>query len=343
MRAALLFKPRDIRIGEIETPRPTDEEVLIKVESAGVCGSDVIFYKQGKIGNEVVTEPHVLGHEFCGTIVEMGSKAREREAGMRVAVEPSLPCKTCEFCRIGRYNICQNLRFTGSPPTQGAYAEYIAIPYDFAHPVPDTMSVDEAAMVEPLAVGVHAVELARIRPGETVAVLGLGSIGLLTAKVAKISGAAFVFGTDLLSYRLELSRRYGVDMPINVREQDPVQAILDATNGRGVDIAFEAAGALETPQQALDVAKRGGAVIMIGICEQEQIPLVFTHGRRKELVVKWCRRFVHDFPRAMTLASGHSVELEPLITHRFPLEKTAQAFEVVENYADGVVKATVEP
>ena len=342
MRAALLYGPRDIRIGEIDTPRPTDDEVLIKVESAGVCGSDMILYQQGRIGDNVVTEPHVLGHEFCGTVTEMGANVKGREVGMRVAVEPSLPCRECEFCRIGRYNICPNLRFTGLPPTFGAYAEYIAIPYDFTHPVPGTMSVDEASMVEPLAVGVHAVELAGMRRGDTVAVLGLGSIGLLTASIAKLFGAARVFGTDLLSYRLDLSSKYGVDIPINANERGPVQAIIEETSGRGVDVVFEAAGALETPKQALEVVKPGGTVVMVGICDQEEVPLVFTFGRRKELVVKWCRRFVHNFPRAITLASEGSVELEPLVTHHFPLEKTGEAFELVANYADRVVKAAID-
>jgi L-iditol 2-dehydrogenase len=275
-------------------------------------------------------------------VEQIGANVDGREIGMRVAVEPSLPCRECEFCRIGRYNICSHLRFTGLPPTHGAYAEYIAIPYDFAHPVAETMSVDEAAMVEPLAVGVHAVELAELQPEDTVAVLGLGSIGLLTAKMAKLAGAAQVFGTDLLSYRLDLSGKYGVDVPINANERDPVQAILEATKGRGVDVAFEAAGAVETPQQALEVVKPGGTVVMVGICEQEEVPLIFTYGRRKELVVKWCRRFVHNFPRAIHLASEGSVELEPLVTHHFPLEKTGEALELVANYADRVVKAAID-
>jgi len=342
MRAALLYGPRDVRVGEVDAPRPSEDEVLIKVDSAGVCGSDIHLYLQGKIGDSVVSEPHVMGHEFCGTVEQIGAKVDGREIGMRVAVEPSLPCRECEFCRIGRYNICSNLRFTGLPPTHGAYAEYITIPYDFAHPVPGTLSVDEAAMVEPLAVGVHAVELADLRPEDTVAVLGLGSIGLLTAKMAKLAGAAQVFGTELLSYRLDLCGKYGVDVPINANERDPVQSVLEATGGRGVDVAFEAAGALETPQQALQVVKPGGTVVMVGICQQEDVPLNFTFGRRKELVVKWCRRFVHNFPRAIALASEGSVELEPLVTHHFPLEKTAEALELVASYADRVVKAAID-
>jgi len=330
-------------VGEVDTPRPADDEVLIRVESSGVCGSDVILYSQGRIGDNVVTEPHVLGHEFCGTVAEMGANVTHREIGMRVAVEPSFPCRTCEFCRAGRYNICPHLRFMGLPPTRGAYAEYATVPHDFAHPVPETMSTDAAAMVEPLAVAVHAVELAELRPGDTVAVLGLGPIGLLTATVARISGAGTVYGTDLLPYRLERSRDYGVDVPINAGELDPIEAIRGATNGRGVDVAFEAAGAIETPHQAVELVKPGGVVVMIGICEQEEIPLGFTPARRKELVIKWCRRFVRSFPRAIELASSRSVNLDALVTHRFPLEKAGEAFELVASYADGVLKATIEP
>jgi L-iditol 2-dehydrogenase len=343
MKAALLYGPKEFRVGEIKTPQPADGEVLMRVESAGVCGSDMILYRQGRIGDSIITEPHVLGHEFSGTIVELGANVTGREVGMRVAVEPSFPCRVCEFCRAGRYNICPHLTFMGLPPTHGAYAEYATVPYDFAHPVPVTLSPDAAATVEPLAVGVHAVELAEMRPGATAAVLGLGPIGLLTAAVAKISGAGTMYGTDLLSYRLELSQRYGVDVPINAGDGDPVEALREATNGRGVDVVFEAAGAVQTPNQAVSMVKPGGIVVMVGISGQEEIPLCFTPARRKELVVKWCRRFVRNFPRAIELASNGSIALDALVTHRFPLEKTGDAFELVANYADGVVKAAIEP
>jgi len=342
MKAALLYDIGDIRIEDIPRPSPGPGEVLVQVEAVGICGSDIHYYAHGRIGSAVVTEPIVLGHEPAGTVVELGKGVSGPPVGTRVAVEPGRPCGECEFCRRGRYNICRSMRFLGMPPgNPGAYCEYIAVPADFVFPIPDGMSAEHGSMIEPLAVGLHAVELAGMWPGHTVAVLGEGSIGLFTTRCAKLAGALTIYATDLLDCRLEAACQLGADVTINAAEIEPVAAILDATDGRGVDIVFEAAGAPETPQQAIDIAVPGGVIVMIGICQEQPVKTDVTEARRKELVVRHCRRFCHDFPRAISLAAAGAVDMGCVDTHRFELDDIAEGFEIVKNYRDGVIKATV--
>lgn len=343
MKAALLHGIGDIRIEDIPRPAPGSGEVLVQVEAVGICGSDVHYYAYGRIGSAVVTEPIVLGHEPAGTVVELGEEVTGPSVGTRVAVEPGWPCGECEFCRHGRYNICRSMRFLGMPPANpGAYCEYIAVPADFAFPIPDGMSAEHGSMIEPLAVGLHAVELACMWPGQTVAVLGEGSIGLFTTRCAKLAGALTIYATDLLDCRLEAACHLGADVTVNAAETDPVAAIMDATDGRGVDVVFEAAGAPETPQQAIDIAVPGGVIVMIGICQEQPVKTDITEARRKELVVRYCRRFCHSFPRAISLAAAGAVDMDCVDTHRFGLDDIAEGFEIVKNYLDGVIKATVQ-
>jgi L-iditol 2-dehydrogenase len=235
------------------------------------------------------------------------------------------------------------MRFLGMPPTNpGAYCEYITVPADFAFPVPDGMSAEHGSMIEPLAVGLHAVELAGVLAGQTVAVLGTGSIGLFTTRCAKLAGVHTIYATDLMDCRLEAARHLGADVTVNAAETDPVASILDATGGRGVDIVFEAAGVPETPQHAIDIVVPGGTIVMIGICAEQPVKTDITEARRKELVVKHCRRFCHNFPRAIAMAAAGAVDMDRVDTHRFGLDNIADGFEIVKNYRDGVIKATVQ-
>jgi len=343
IKAAVLHGIEDLRIEDIPMPTITrDDDVLVKVDSVGICGSDVHYYAHGRIGSAVVTEPIILGHEPAGTVVELGEGVSAPAAGTRVAVEPGWPCGECEFCRRGRYNICRSIRFLGMPPgNSGAYCEYITAPAEFVFPIPDSMSIEHGSMIEPLAVGLHAVELAGVRPDYTAAVLGEGSIGLFTTRCTKLAGALTIYATDLLDFRLEAARHQGADVTVNAAETDPVAAILDATDGRGVDVVFEAAGAPETPQQAIDIAVPGGVIVMIGICPEQPVKTDITEARRKELVVRHCRRFCHDFPRAISLAAAGVVDMGRVGTHRFGLDDIAEGFEIVKNCRDGVIKATV--
>lgn len=340
MRAGLLTAIHEVQCGEVADPKPGPRDVLVAVRSVGVCGSDVHYYLRGCIGTQVVREfPFILGHEAAGEVVAVGPEVQALKPGDRVAVEPGIPCGACEPCVTGQYNLCRAVRFLGTPPVHGAYCEYLAVPEPFAHPLPETLSFDEGAMVEPLAIGLFAVDLGEVRPGQTVAVLGAGSIGLVTLMCAVAAGAGAVYVTEPLAYRREAALRLGATAAFDPTREDVVDRILEATRGRGVDVVFEAAGAVEAHQQMPDVARAGGTVVPIGSCAEELVPLPLANFRRKGLQVRFLRRFCHTYPRAIELARSGKANLKALVTHRIPLERLDEAFRLVEHYADGVIKA----
>jgi L-iditol 2-dehydrogenase len=306
-----------------------------------VCGSDVHYYLHGRIGSQVVKPPHILGHESAGEVVEIGATVANVKIGDRVAVEPGIPCRNCENCRLGHYNLCPEIRFLGTPPVPGAYVEYMAVPSDFVFPIPERMSLDDAAMIEPLAVAVHAVNLGRVRPGDSIAVLGAGSIGLLTMQTALSCGATRAFITDPLDYRLAFAKKYGATAALNPEKVDVVEAILDLTHGRGVDVAFEAAGAEDTPNQGLKVVKRGGRFVWIGIQAVDRVAIEPEPLRRRAVTIKGVRRFKHTYPAAIELVRTGKVDVRSIVTHRLPLEEIEKAFRLVEQYEDGVIKAVI--
>ncbi len=342
MKAVKWFGPRDMRMVEVETAVPKPHEALVRVESVGVCGSDLHYYEEGRIGDTAITEPLILGHECAGVVEEVGAEADRSLVGRRVAVEPSIPCLKCEWCRMGHYNVCRDLFFPGLPPHDGVLREYVAVHAEFCFPVPESMRPAVAATIEPVAVAVHTVELAHIKPGETAAILGLGPIGLLTAQVAKLSGIGYLFGTDLLDYRAEAGKKCGVDYSFNAHTQDTVETILRETNGRGVDVAFDTARSSETPALACKVARPAGRCVFTGISGADNDPIPVNVARRKELTVQWCRRFRHDFPRAIALVASGKIDVDLLLTHSFSLEQTQDAFELVSRAQDNVLKAAIE-
>ena len=342
MKAVKWFAPHDMRVVEVDKPVPKPHEALVRVESVGVCGSDLHYFCEGRIGDVVITEPLILGHEFGGIVEAVGAAADPALVGKRVAVEPSIPCLKCEWCRTGHYNVCKDLFFPGGPPYDGVLCEYVAIHAEFCFPVPDAIGPAEAAMMEPLAVAVHTVELGELKPGETAAILGLGPVGLLTAQVAKLAGIHPLYGTDLLDYRVEAGRRYGVDYAFNADAHDTVETILRETAGRGVDVAFDTARSSETVSLACHVACPAGRCVFTGISGEEYDRVPVSVARRKELTVRWCRRFRHDFPRAIALVAAGKIDVSSLITHRFPLDEANAAFELVAQSADNVLKVSID-
>jgi L-iditol 2-dehydrogenase len=327
---------------EREKPSPAPHEALLRIESCGVCGSDIHYYLDGCIGSQQLQGPTVLGHEYAGVVEAVGSDADPSLVGKRVAVEPGIPCMRCEWCRTGHYNVCRDMFFPGGPGKDGAFCDYFCVHAGFCYPLPDSVRADEAAMLEPLAVAVHTVELAQLRPGDTALVVGLGPIGLLTAQVLKHMGAQTVYGADLLDYRVEAGRRFGVDAAWNARQEDTVSRILEETGGRGVDVAFDCSNRSEPLSQCVHAARPAGRVVMTGISGEEDDPMPVSAARRKELTLQWCRRFRHNYPAAIALLAAGSVDVRGLITHSFPLERTQEAFELVANYADNVLKASID-
>lgn len=342
MKAAILHKPKDLRIEQMPNPVSADDEVLVRVKAVGVCGSDVHWFSRGRIGETVLEDPLVLGHEAAGVIQQVGRNVHHLDVGTPVALEPGVPCRVCEACRTGNYNTCPHVRFFGTPPVHGCYREYVTHPADFVFPLPEHVTLGEGAMIEPLAVSVHAVDLAKVRTGYTVAVLGCGSIGLTAIALARISGASRIYATEPIEARRTAATVYGADVVLDPTQDDPVEQIMALTHGRGVDAVLEAAGAPDTPQQAVDVAKPCGTVALVGIPDEDQMVLRASRARRKGLTIRMVRRLKHTYPRAISLVEKGLVDVRPLITHRFDLDHIQEAFTLVEQYADGVIKALVE-
>jgi L-iditol 2-dehydrogenase len=342
MKAARLYGPGDFRIDDIPVPEPGPGQVLLQVLSVGVCGSGVHYFLDGGIGDDKVEEPFVIGHEFSARVTALGPGVGGPPVGTRVAADPAISCGQCEFCLEGHPNLCENILFCSTPPTQGALQEYVVHPADLCFPLPDSVTNDQGAMLEPLGIALHAVRLAKLRPGDTIAVLGCGPIGLLTLEVARISGACAVYVTDLVPARLALAEKLGATATYRADDGDPVAWVTEQTGGRGVDVAFEAAWADETVAQAAMMARRGGKVIMVGIPREDVATLPAHSARRKGLTIKYVRRMKHTYPRAIAMVDDGLVDVDSLITHRFGLDEVMDAYPLVASHEDGVVKVVIE-
>jgi L-iditol 2-dehydrogenase len=342
MRVAVLERQNVMSMQERTRPAPGQGEVLVRVHRVGVCGSDVHYYTHGRIGGFIVEKPIVLGHEMSGVIEAVGPGVDRARIGQRVAVEPGVPDRTCEWCRRGRYNLCPNVEFMATPPFDGALADYIVTPTDFAYALPDHVSLDEGALMEPLSVGVYAIHRSGIKAGETVAVFGAGPIGLVTLQVARAAGAGAITVIDLEPGRLATAKRLGATTTLNAKDVNAVDALMTSTNGRGVDIVFEAAGNARTAGDAVRIAKRGGKVVMIGLPPEDNFPYPLVYAMAREIDIFTVFRYANVYPAAIALVAEGRVDTKSLITHRFPLEKAEDALLLSDSRADGVIKAMVE-
>lgn len=343
MRAAGLFGLHDVRIVDVPHAGPPGPgEVLVRVAAVGICGSDHHYYNEGAIGSAIVDEGMIIGHEFSGWVAALGPGVTGLEVGQLVAVEPAIPCGTCEHCLQGHPNICPEVLFCGSPNHVGAMAEAIVMPAENCFALPDDLTPVEGAMLEPLGVAIHTVDLAHLSVGETVAVLGAGPIGLLTAAVARVNGAGTIYMTEPVAERRAFALDYAADGVFDPGAEDVVAATLDATGGRGVDVAFEAAGADETPDQAVRIARPGGKVVVVGIPDDDRMWMTASVVRRKGLTIKVVRRMKHTYPRAIELVRSGAVDVARIATHIFPLDRIDRAFAVVDGYNDGVLRAVIQ-
>lgn len=341
MKVAKLYGIKDIRIEEAPMPEPGPGEVLLHVRAVGICGSDLHYFKEASTGDVQVEEPLILGHEYAAEIVALGPDVEGLKVGQCVAVDPARPCGECEFCLEGNSNLCPFVVFSGSPGVDGAMREYMTYPAKFLHPLPADMTCADGAVLEPLGVGIHAVDLGKQKVGDTVAVLGCGPIGLLTAQVAKAAGATRIFCTELLDYRLEAAKACGGTDFINAAREDVVETIMAATDGRGVDIVYECAGAQETVEEAIQVCKRGGTVVLIGIPSVDTTTFTASAARRKGLTIKMARRMKEVYPRAIALVEAGLADTRVVVSHEVPLEELNDAMETLAAYGDGALKIIV--
>jgi len=343
MKALVLHGSRDLRVEDLPEPEVGPGQVKVGVRAVGICGSDVHYFKHGRIGNQVVEKPQIAGHEGAGEIVEVGPGVEGLEVGLRVAVEPSRTCGQCEWCLADKPNVCPAVEFRSTPPLDGLMCEAVVLEPQQCVPIPDQMTFEEAAMLEPLQVTVHAANVIGVGRGETVTVVGAGTIGLGCIQMARIAGAERIIVTDRLDYRLALARQHGADEVVNVETDDPVEAVMRLTDGRGTDVVFECTNSAAGAPQAYDVATVCGRVALVGIPEEDQIVLDAHEYRRKELTVRYVRRSRHAAERAIALVTGGQLDVATWITHRVGLEDAPKAFETVAAYADGVLKAMVVP
>ncbi|TJZ59049.1 NAD(P)-dependent alcohol dehydrogenase [Streptomyces piniterrae] len=318
MRAAVLRAPRELEIQERPVPRPGPGQVLVRIEAVGICGSDVHYYEHGRIADFVVRSPMVLGHEPGGTVVALGPGARRHQPGQLVSVEPGVPCGTCAQCRRGRYNLCPDVSFYATPPVDGALCEYVAVDENFAHPVPDRLTAEAAALLEPLSVGVWASRKGRVTPGSRVLVTGAGPIGLVAAQTARAFGATEVVVSDIAPHRLDLARQLGATATVDARDTGL------AATGFAPDVLLECSGVPAVIDEAIRTVGRAGRAVLVGM-GGDSVPLPLAHVQNFEIEVTGTFRYANTWPTAIALAASGEVRLDRLVSHRYGLEEAGQA------------------
>jgi L-iditol 2-dehydrogenase len=320
MRASILTGQRTLAVEEIPTPGYESDEVLVEVAAVGVCGSDTHYFRHGRIGDFVVDGPLILGHELSGRIVAVGTDVPESRIGERVAIEPQKPCRRCRECRGGHYNLCPNMEFYATPPIDGAFARYCVIRNEFAHQLPESISDEAAALLEPLSVAITTMRKARIVPGSSILIAGAGPIGIICAQAARAFGAAKIIISDLVPERRERALKYGATQVIDPREVDIAKAGLD------VNAFVDASGAPPAVLSGIRAVRPGGAAVLVGLGSTEMV-LPVEHIQNYEITVTGVFRYTDTWPAAIHLVSSGLVELDSLVTGRFDLDHAAEALE----------------
>lgn len=344
MKAVFLTAPGKVVLQNIPAPRleqPTD--VLLKMQVVGICGSDIHYFKSGKIGDQIVQYPWIVGHECAAVVEEIGTAVTNLKPGDLVAVDPLVACGKCDQCLAGRRHTCRRQRFLGCPgQMQGCLAEYLVMPAACCFPVAPSLSLDAAALVEPLSIGVYAVALLQQRQAATMAIgiLGCGPIGLCVMAAAQAAGLNTIFATEKLDYRLAVAQHLGATWTGNVEKSDVVAGILAQRPG-GLDAVFDCSGDQAAFDQAIQLLKPGGIFLIVGIPEIDRVSFDISLMRRKEIVIQNVRRQNECVTKAIALIEAGKIPTETLVTHQFTLSESQEAFATVAGYRDGVVKAAI--
>jgi L-iditol 2-dehydrogenase len=342
MRVAELVGLRDFRLSEHPDAEPKPGEIRVRVTSVGICGSDIHYYAEGGIGDTSSVYPMVLGHEPAGMVDKPGSGVTGWTKGDCAILEPALYCYHCEFCLTGRHNLCANLRFLSSPEDPGFFRDFVYLPAHNLLPVPPGLGLREGTLAEPLAVVLHSLRFAALRPGETAAVFGAGPIGLLTVAMLKLAGARRIWSVEPLAHRRELAAAAGAHSVIDPSAADPARQILADSGQRGADVVIDCAAKAETINQCMRAAANGARMVITGIPSSIRVDLELHVMRRKELALYNVRRSNHETADAVRLLAQYPAIFGPLVTHTRPLEQVQAAFDLVESYSDGVGKLVVE-
>ncbi|MEN2974564.1 MAG: NAD(P)-dependent alcohol dehydrogenase [Candidatus Caldarchaeales archaeon] len=343
MKAAVLYSPRNMGFEERDYPTiKSPDEVIVEMKNVGICHSDVHYYVHGRIGDFVVKKPIVLGHECSGVVVAKGDSVKHLEVGDRVVIEPAAPCRVCFYCKSGKYNICDNLRFMGTPPDDGAFREFLTWPSDFVYKIPEETSSEEGALIEPFSVALYSVRRGGLMPGNKVMILGAGTIGLMTLLAARESGASDIFITDVIDRKLKLAKDFGATATINVRSEDPLKTINYLTDGRGPDIVFDAVGIEETFNLALKSVRKGGKIVVIGLGFEELTKAQIINIPTKEIDVIGILRYANVFQDAIRLVYRKRPQITRLITHRLSFSDVIKGMRLAAEGGEEVGKIMIE-
>lgn len=334
---------RQMEMKEVPTPSVLKaHEVLIRMKRLGVCGSDIHYYTTGRIGSQVVEYPFAVGHEGAGRVEKVGSGVTRVQPGDRIAIEPAMPCWECDQCLAGRPHTCRNLKFLGCPgQAEGSLSEFIVMPESSCFPIPDQMTYDEAAISEPLAIGLYAVRQSVPMAGAAVGILGFGPIGMSVLLPARALGARSIYVTDKINERLTIAKKSGADLTANPMEDEVVDTFV-RTEPALLDVVFECCGQQEALDQAIQLLKPGGKLMIIGIPEFDRWSFEADTARRKEVTIQHVRRQNEALQPALDMLAEGTIQVAGMATHRYSFESAGEAFELVAGYRDGVMKAMID-
>lgn len=342
MNVAVMNGIGKIGFEERNIPNPKANEVLVKLEYVGICGSDLHYYETGAIGDYVVETPFVLGHEPGGVVVEVGEEVHHLQVGDRVALEPGKTCGHCEFCKQGKYNLCPDVIFFATPPVDGVFQEYVAHEADLCFKLPENVSTLEGALIEPLAVGFHAAIQGDAHLGQKAVVMGAGCIGLVTMMALKARGVSRVYVVDIMEKRLEKAMELGADGIINGAKEDVEERAGQLTDGKGMDLVIETAGTEITTRQAIRIAKKGSDIVLVGYSRTGEMNLPMSLVLDKELTFKTVFRYRHIYPMAIDAVASGKVNLKGIVTDIFQLKEAQKAMDYSVNNKADIVKAVIQ-
>lgn len=341
MKAAVLEKPLHMTLREIDLPvRLGPGDVKIRLKAVGICGSDLHYYLHGHIGHFKVEQPMVLGHEAAGEVVEIGQAVTNLKVGDRVAMEPGIPDWTSRAAQLGLYNLDPAVRFWATPPIHGCLTPEVVHPANLTFKLPDTVSYQEGAFVEPLAIGMQAVTKARVLPGQTAVVIGAGTIGMMTALAALAAGVSKVIMTDIQEEKLKIAGGYEGILPVNVGRQSVREVVKNITDGWGVDLVFEASGSSRAYAGIFDLLCPGGCLVLVGM-PPDPVEIDIIAAQVKEARIESVFRYANVYPRTIALLASGKINVKPLISKTFPFEQSVEAFRFAAEGRPDVVKTQI--
>lgn len=346
-KAAVMHGINSITVEKIDMVEPKDDEVLVNIKSVGICGSDIAYYTKGRTGVAEVKPPHILGHECSGEVVKIGQNVKNIKVGDRVAVEPGKPCGKCQLCLEGKYNLCNEMIFMSTPNPnpmkkgEGAFVEYSTRPSEFVFPIPENMTFDEAAMIEPLAVALQALEKGNIKAGKSALILGCGPIGLCILLALKAYGCTDIYMTDIVDYRLKQAKELGATKVFNALEEDYEEIINKLTNGKGIDVVFDTTCNEKAIQSAVNLVAKAGNIVLVGVSTRTDMPFDMVQILKKEITIRSSFRYNNKYPLAIKLVASGLIDIKKIISHKMPIEEISEAMKMVSDKTEGVIKVVL--